>query len=105
MKKKTRFGGHGNPEVIKLDVHQHDGRLINRSKARSNEKEKGVLMKDTVNEFFGLTPEEEKRIREKIRLRYLEDMAPGRIATEAPRWKDLEKDKERAEKFREGRRV
>lgn len=92
---------------MKLDTHQWDGRLINRVKARRNEKEKGVLIKDTVSEFFSLTPEEERRIREEIRKKYLDDIPPlhSKANGSKPMWKDLAQDKERAEQFSEQRNL
>ena len=103
MGKRTRFGGHGSPDIMKIDTHQWDGRLINRVKARRNEKEKGVLIKDTVSEFFSLTPDEEKRIRESIRRKYLNEIPPLQNNEAAPLWKDLAKDKERAQQAKEER--
>lgn len=50
---RTRFGTPA--EIVRFDIHAWDGRLIDRIKAKTTEKSKGIAMIDRAKQVFGIT--------------------------------------------------
>jgi hypothetical protein len=68
---KSRFGSPG--DIARLDIHGWDGRLIDRIKAKSGEKNNGAMLIDKAKNFFGLNNEEVERRLQEIRSKELEE--------------------------------
>ncbi len=68
---KTRIGGPA--DIARLDFHDWCGRLIDRTKGKTTEKDKGLMMMERIENRFGITAEERQRFREEAMKEIEED--------------------------------
>lgn len=84
--RKTR---HGRPaEIVRLDTHSWGGDLIDRIKAKTSEKEKGIMMLLCIKDIFNISWEDigsykNKEIEEIIqpKTKMFENLSKDRLAT------------------------
>ncbi len=88
---KTRAGSPA--EVVKLDVHDWYGKLLQRTKAKTTEKDKGVMMIDRIIDIFSLSPSMIEQLRREIREKDAEAWEPTKYpkGQEPVRWTRDEK--------------
>ena len=53
-------------DIARLNFHDHFGNLFDRTRAKVNEKEKGVMMVDKLKNRFGITELDEEKFRQKM---------------------------------------
>jgi len=75
--KKTR---HGSPALMaRLDFHGWDGRLVNRIKAKTTEKSKGIMMVENIEDKFNITRDDIEKYREESMNEMREEMLKPRV--------------------------
>ena len=86
-KKNTRQGRVA--EISKLDFHDFSGRLIDRTRAKVTERDKGVLMIQNIKDRFNLSDIDIQEFRRVMHQRELEDFEDMKIQAEIIKRKNL----------------
>jgi len=64
MRKRKKFNRNGRvAEIMRLDAHDFWGNLIDRQKAKTTEKNKGMAMIENIENRFGITPMDKETYR------------------------------------------